>query len=126
MVVGLSGTVIDIALLAFLKQSFGMRTLFANVISYSAGIVNNFYWNRRWTFPETKHNIWKQFAQYASVNLTGLAIDTMLVVALEPLFMPFVPDGAQSTILAKIVSTGIIAVWNFGINRIWTFNDVDG
>ncbi len=127
-VVGLSGTAIDFAVLAFLIDYFALVTktdlIIANSISYSTGIINNFYWNRRWTFPETKHSIGKQFVQYASVNLMGLVLDTGIMVVMTPVFAKLLPQFGSGVLIAKTFSTGCIAVWNFIVNRYWTFNDV--
>ena len=49
--VGALGTGLDMGLLLLLTAA-GLPTLPANVISYSAGIVNNYTWNRRWTFAD--------------------------------------------------------------------------
>ena len=53
LVVGAGDTIIDFSLLSLLKL-LGLSTLPANTISYLAGVINNFYWNRRWTFSETQ------------------------------------------------------------------------
>ena len=57
-IVGISGTVVDMGIL-FLLTSIGWQTLPANTVSYSAGIVNNYLWNSRWTFKQAKEE--KQF-----------------------------------------------------------------
>ena len=52
MLVGFSGTVLDYSLL-FLLKALGAPTLLANTCSASAGMLNNFYWNRHWTFSHS-------------------------------------------------------------------------
>ena len=49
MLVGFSGTVLDYSLL-FLLKALGAPTLLANTCSASAGMLNNFYWNRNLDF----------------------------------------------------------------------------
>ena len=49
-VVGVLGTLIDMALFAALHLALGLVALPANLLSYSAGMVNNFLLHRRWTF----------------------------------------------------------------------------
>ena len=53
--VGAVGTFLDFSLLALLKF-LGFPTLFANSLSFSAGVVNNFTWNRLWTFADAKQS----------------------------------------------------------------------
>lgn len=113
--VGASGTLLDLALFAVLKQAFGWATLPANIVSFSAGILNNFTWNRLWTFADVRaKRAYVQFLQFAVVSLGGLLLNTLLVLFLEPL---------SGVALAKALATGVVVCWNFSANRYWTFND---
>ncbi len=49
--VGGVGTILDFSLLTLLKLA-GLPTLFANSLSFTAGLLNNFTWNRLWTFND--------------------------------------------------------------------------
>jgi len=83
LVVGISSTLIDFTLLTVLKR-LGLSTLVANMISYSAGIVNGFVWNYLWTFAESRSkNFWHQFAQFALISLAGLLLSNGLILLLE-------------------------------------------
>lgn len=113
--VGASGTTLDLVLFAALKQVFGWATLPANVVSFSAGILNNFTWNRLWTFADARtKRAYVQFLQFTVVSLGGLILNTLLVVLLEP---------RSGVAIAKILATGVVVCWNFCANRYWTFND---
>jgi putative flippase GtrA len=119
LVVGASGTIIDFSLLSLLKL-FGLPTLPANTISYLAGVINNFYWNRRWTFSETRQQRWnKQLAQFLAVSLVGLVINNTLVLLLEAPFNVWL--GHWGYLPAKAVATGVVFFWNYLANRLWTF-----
>ncbi|HNB37390.1 MAG TPA: GtrA family protein, partial [Anaerolineales bacterium] len=50
--VGAMGTFLDFGLLTVLKLA-GLPTLIANSISFTAGLLNNFTWNRLWTFADS-------------------------------------------------------------------------
>jgi putative flippase GtrA len=123
--VGITGTLLDFALLTLLKEVFHLPTLGANTLSYSAGIINNFIFNRLWTFPEARRSpIATQFAQFAVVSLVGLAINDLLVTWLEaPLGLMF---GSQERgyLPAKLAATLVVLVWNFIGNRLWTFREI--
>ena len=85
LVVGLSGTALDFFILVALK-AWGWPTGVSNVLSFSAGIVNNYTWNRRWTFADTQttpHARLAQFAQFALVSGIDLALNTLLVLVVE-------------------------------------------
>ncbi|MDR3573517.1 MAG: GtrA family protein [Anaerolineaceae bacterium] len=119
MIVGAGGTIIDFSILSLLKL-LGLPTLPANTISYLTGVINNFYWNRRWTFSETRAQRWdKQFVQFLVVSLVGLLLNDGLVVLLETPFNVWF--GRWGYIPAKVIATGVVVFWNYIGNRLWTF-----
>lgn len=48
--VGLGGMVVDYAVFAALFSGFGMEKVYAQSVSFACAVVNNFVWNRTWTF----------------------------------------------------------------------------
>jgi putative flippase GtrA len=123
-VVGASGTVIDLVLLTILKTGFGLPTVLANTLSYSAGIINNFALNRAWTFRDARtKSLAAQFVQFAIVSGIGLLLNDLIVVTLEKPFGNLPGNMHAGYIPAKIAATGLVLIWNFMANRLWTFND---
>lgn len=124
LVVGLSGTAIDFVLLWLLKGA-GMPTLTANSLSFSAGAVSNFTWNRLWTFPEARSRHWTlQMVQFLAVSLVGLAINDVVVMLLQAPLGALLGHPDQGYLPAKVVATGVAVLWNYAGNRLWTFKDV--
>ncbi len=124
LMVGASGTALDVVLFLALK-AVGIPTLVANILAYGAGIVNNFVWNRCWTFADARSKpLGTQFGQFALVSLIGLLVNSGMVLAVEALFVAMLGDTAWSYLPAKLVATGVSVVWNYAANRYWTFNDV--
>lgn len=124
--VGISGTIIDFSLLALFKEIFLLHTAVANTLSYSAGVVNNFILNRRWTFPEARSKHWTvQFAQFALINVIAVIINSLLVTLLEHPFDQLFQGKIAGYLPAKVIATGIVLVWNFLANRFWTFRERD-
>lgn len=123
MMVGLSGTVVDFALLTFLKEAVGLATLLANSLSFCAGLINNFTWNRLWTFADSQNsNLVTQFIKFGAVSIIGLLLNNIIVLLLESPFS-FI-FGGYAYLPAKVIATGIVFLWNFTANRYWTFNDI--
>ena len=140
--VGLSGMVVDFTVLNLMKRllegaSFGtdwavavephqIQLAAANTVSFSVAVLNNFVWNRLWTFPESREQpIAGQLAQFAIVNLFGWAINTVLLLVMDRfVFQHFVSERLSYN-LAKAFAIGVVLFWNFGINRIWTYKDID-
>ena len=119
--VGAVGTLLDFSILTLLKLA-GMPTLFANSLSFTAGLLNNFTWNRLWTFSDTAKADWrKQLAQFTMVSLAGLVLNNLIVLSLEGVLGHLLGQPEWGYIPAKIIATGVIVFWNYFANRTWTF-----
>ncbi len=119
--VGGVGTVLDFSLLALLKLA-GLPTLFANSLSFIAGLVNNFTWNRFWTFNDAMQTDWrKQLAQFVMVSLVGLTLNNLIVLSLEGMFENILSQPQWGYLPAKVIATGVVVFWNYFANRMWTF-----
>ena len=124
--VGVSGTIIELVLLNFLIFVAGwdsdFQKVMANVVAVSVAIISNFIWNRLWTFPESRSGgASKQFAKFAIVSVIGLVINSVIFfLADKYIFSPWLPDFVAVQ-LAKFTAIAITLMWNFTINRFWTF-----
>jgi putative flippase GtrA len=124
--VGAVGTFLDFGLLTLLK-TFGLSTLIANSGSFTAGVVNNFTWNRLWTFADAKGNDWwKQLAQFLLISLVGLALNNAIVLLLEAPLGALLRQPDYGYLPAKMIATGVVVFWNYFANRYWTFNVNNG
>jgi putative flippase GtrA len=122
--VGMLGTLLDIGLFTLLRVQFGVPTLTANTISYSAGIVNNYVLHRLWTFTDRPRKaVGAQFTQFAVVSLSALLLNNLLVALLAPGFAVLFTAPAYGDVLAKVCATGVGLCWNFLANNFWTFRD---
>ena len=122
LMVGISGTLVDFGLLLILKSFLHIPLFYANPISYSAGILNNFTFNRIWTFNDKKKDsIFYQFGKFVVVSVSGLMINTFLVVFLETPIQEMIHNPQYGYLLAKVIATLFTVIWNYGANRIWTF-----
>lgn len=111
--IGLTGTAITFVLLTLLHKGLGWKIAFANIPAYSAGIVNNYAWNRRWTFRHVDHkNVLHQGGQFALVSVGGLVINTIVLT---------LASHALDFRVAFIIATGVAFFWNFGLNHQLTF-----
>jgi len=119
--VGALGTALDFGLLALLKLT-GLPTLPANSISFSAGVINNYIWNSRWTFSDRRNGRWQaQFLQFMLVSLVGLVINNAIILLLEVPLGTLIGNADLGYAPAKIVATGVVVFWNYFANRNWTF-----
>jgi putative flippase GtrA len=108
-VVGISGTIIDFGvfnLLLFMQFS----SIFASTISFIVAVFNNFFWNRNWTYPESKFRpIANQLMKFLSVSIAGLLIRTNLYGLIEQPSIKFAERMLRENILffAEVVGKNI-------------------
>jgi putative flippase GtrA len=133
--VGALGAVIDFGVMNLLSHFTKMSLVYAGTISFTCAVISNFIWNRFWTYPESRsRTLLNQLGMFFLVNLAGVAIRIPTLHYLEPPVLRFF-EGifhtsyntaefyANNLTLASAV--GIVMIWNFFVNRYWTYNDID-
>jgi putative flippase GtrA len=133
--VGAIGAVVDFGIMNLLSKLFSFPLILAGTISFICAIISNFIFNRFWTYPDSRSRpVSMQLIMFFIVNVAGLAIRLPILHFLEPpmqklseQFTYFIP--LTSTFLGKnltlAVAVSVVMLWNFFINRYWTYNDVD-
>lgn len=120
--VGMMGTLLDLTLFAFFHLLLGAPSLLANSLSYGAGIVNNYFFHRYWTFARRpRPAAGKQFSLFVGVSLIALVLNSLVVWLLASPFAGLFGEPAYGALFAKICATGVGMVWNFLANHCWTF-----
>ena len=134
-VVGTIGAIVDFGIFNLLSTVLRVNPVIASVISFCTAVTSNFLWNRFWTYPESRSKpLTHQVTQFAIVNLAGLLIRTPIFALLEPVLgrefriLRAEDYGLHSDFLghnlALAVAVGVVLLWNFFVNRYWTYNDV--
>lgn len=134
-IIGALGSLIDVGVMNLLTRVFAMKLVFAGTISFICAVLNNFTGNRYWTYPESRsRHIVRQLGMFFVVNAAGIAIRIpILLLAEPPLETFFRNEGILSVIkpetLAKnatlALAIGIVMLWNYFVNRYWTYNDIE-
>lgn len=133
-VVGASGAVVDFGVLNLLTMIFKVGFIPASVVSFILAVLNNFLWNRLWTYPDSRSkSIKTQLTQFSIINVIGLLIRTPLLAFLEKQLIPLFTRLNLSTVfspemighnISLAIAIGVVMLWNFFANRFWTYNDV--
>lgn len=122
--VGALGTLIDFSLFTLLKVFFSVPILPANITAYSAGIVNNFFLHRHWTFSgRPRKALTIQFIQFLLVSLSAMTLNSLIVLVLSQPLGSFLGYSTTGILAAKACATAAGLVWNFFTNYFWTFKD---
>jgi putative flippase GtrA len=119
-VVGVLGTGIDLGVLYLLTRLSGIepRTswLFPCfvTIAFLLAVVNNYVLNRLWTFGSRNNSVSTEFMRFFLVSVGGLILTQGLMWLLVSLLGIWY-------LLAKALTSLMVLVWNFGLNKFWTF-----
>jgi len=134
-VVGVIGAVIDFGVMNLLTQLFNMPLVAAGTISFVCAVISNFIWNRYWTYPDSRSRpIASQLTMFFVVNTPGAMIRIPILHFTEaPLFnilntaqrVSFLSPEFLAKNLTLALAVGIVMLWNFFVNRYWTYNDID-
>ena len=84
--VGLSGVVVNLGLLWLLTTFvFGENLyLLAAVISIEVSVINNFYWNDRWTFRDRRDgsSVWVRLLKFHGSRFLGILTNLLVLYIL--------------------------------------------
>ncbi|MEW4372539.1 GtrA family protein [Paenibacillus kandeliae] len=108
--VGVSNTVIDFVVFMLLQNLTGVAA--AQILGYSAGTANSYYWNRKWTFAREKGWDVGELIRFLVVNIC-VALITSIAISLVPSTIP--------VWIAKIAVTILGLGINFGFSKLWVF-----
>lgn len=110
--IGFFSTLIDIGLLYFFTEYYGIWYIYSATVSYSCGMVASFILNKYLNFQDTGSNYLRQFFSFALISMSSLALTLgILYVAVEIFSINY--------LLGKIIAVIIAFFWNyFGQSRI--------
>lgn len=116
-IVGATNTAWDFGVYYLLTRGvfgFTLHFLTANIIAFSISVVNSYILNRAWTFRSTDGRHHVLFVKFLTVNLVTLGLYEVLLYLL-------INRAHLFDLLAKLISIGVVMVWNFAANKMWTF-----
>jgi putative flippase GtrA len=112
--VGLSGYVVNLGVFSLCVAAFDLHHIAAATIAFMVAVMNNFWWNRHWTFDARDGHAGFQAARFFTVSTIAFLIQvTILELLVEAAGLPKIPAQAISLVLATPV--------NFIGNKMWTF-----
>lgn len=115
--VGLSGVFVDMAIFYLLSDpnSLGWGLTRSKIIAAEFAIVNNFFWNDRWTFGDIANlqlgwrMRWKRLLKFNLISLAGLILNVLLLNLLFNLL-------DINRYVANLAAIALVTMWNFWLN----------
>jgi putative flippase GtrA len=112
--VGASGYAVNLCVFALCVEGLGMHHLLAATVAFVVAVLNNFWWNRHWTFRARSGRAGFQAARFFTVSVVAfLFAASILEVLVSVAEMPELPAQAISIVLATPL--------NFIGNKMWSF-----
>ena len=115
-IVGALTALIDFGCYLFLTRFFlfwQTHYLWANALSIFLSATVNFFWNRSWTFRDTKNQIFLKYFKFWVAVLVGLGLNQVI-------FYLLVRRGFYD-IFAKAIAAIFVMFVRFFINKRWVF-----
>jgi putative flippase GtrA len=144
--VGMTGFVVDFGVFNLLLKALNFPPVLAQAVSFTLAAINNFLWNRYWTYPDSRSKpILRQFGMFFVLSVIGLLIRTPIfalfsgpmVALVETMqygvfagLLNFVTGTLHISIeqlglnAALAVAVLVVLFWNFFANRFITYSDV--
>ena len=113
-VVGGSGYVINLAVFTLAVELAGAHHLAGATLAFVVAVVNNFWWNRRWTFGARDGHAGFQAARFFAVSVGAF----MFAAAVLELL---VSAGGVPEVAAQGASVVTATPVNFVGNKMWSF-----
>jgi putative flippase GtrA len=112
--VGGLGFVVNLAVYAFCVRALGIDYHVSAVLAWLVAVINNFVFNRHWTFDARAGNARFQAIRFLIVSLAALGFSQLLLTI-------FVEDAAIGKVPAQALAVGASMPLNFLGNKLWSF-----
>jgi putative flippase GtrA len=112
--VGASGYVVNLLVFAFCVHVLSIDYKVAAVVAFVISVMNNFWWNRHWTFGAKEAHPALQGARFFAVSLVAFGFSYVVLVSLV--------DGAGvAKVVAQALSIVAATPLSFVGQKLWSF-----
>ncbi len=112
--VGASGYIVNLAVFALCVHALSIDYKVAAVLSFVVSVLNNFWWNRHWTFSAKAAHPVHQGVRFFAVSLVAFGFSYVLLISLV--------DGAGvAKVVAQAISIAAATPLSFIGQKLWSF-----
>ena len=112
--VGASGYVVNLGVFAAAVEIANLHHLVAATLAFVIAVLNNFWWNRHWTFGAGGGHAGFQAARFLAVSVAAFVVAAAILEVL-------VSHAGTPEILAQAISIVAATPLNFVGNKMWSF-----
>src|SRR5436309_11312239 len=112
--VGASGYVVNLAVFALCVHAAGIDYRVSAVIAWIVSVLNNFWWNRHWTFGAHQAHPVHQGARFFAVSLLAFGFTYLVLIGL-------VSGAGMTKVPAQAIAIAAGTPLNFVGQKLWSF-----
>ena len=113
-IVGGSGYVVNLLVFTLAFQALDMHHLLAATVAFVAGVTNNFWWNRHWTFRARAGRAEVQAPRFFTVSVVAF----LFALGMLELLVSVV---GLNEVAAQAIAIASATPLNFVGNKMWSF-----
>jgi dolichol-phosphate mannosyltransferase len=112
--VGVSGYLLNLGVFALCVHAFAIDYRLASAIAFVVSVVNNFWWNRHWTFDAKHEHPIFQGTRFFVVSLLAYGFTYIVLVTL-------VSDAGLVKVVAQAIAVAAATPLSFLGQKLWSF-----
>jgi len=112
--VGATGYGVNLGVFAVCVHLFGIDYRLAAVVAFVVSVINNFWWNRHWTFDASHDHALFQGARFFAVSLVAFGFQYVVLIAL-------VSDAGMSKVFSQAIAIAAATPLSFLGQKLWSF-----
>ena len=113
-VVGVSGYLVNLGVFALCVHVLAIDYRLSSAIAFVVSVVNNFWWNRHWTFDAKHGHPIFQGTRFFAVSLLAYGFSYIVLVTL-------VSDAGLVKVLAQAIAVAAATPLSFLGQKFWSF-----
>jgi dolichol-phosphate mannosyltransferase len=115
-IVGGIGFVVNLGVYALFVHGAGVEYRISSVLAWIVAAMNNFVWNRHWTFDARAGRAHFQALRFLLVSLAAEALSLLLLTI-------FVESAGLAKVAAQALAVSAATPLSFLGNKLWSFRD---
>jgi putative flippase GtrA len=112
--VGASGYVVNLAVFTLAVHLLALDYRLAAALAFATALMNNFWWNRHWTFRARDGHVGFQGMRFVTVSLAAFALNLAVLDLL-------VRAGGLAEVPAQAIAIACAMPLSFIGNKLWSF-----
>jgi dolichol-phosphate mannosyltransferase len=111
--VGATGYAVNLGVFALLVHGLGVHFQVAAVVAWLVAVLNNFWWNRHWTFGAGDGHAGFQAARFFVVSFAAFLVSFLILTLLV--------HAGTAKVVAQAIAIVAATPLNFLGNKLWSF-----